>query len=820
MDAPTRVVVTGIGAVTSIGIGRDAFWKSLLDGRSGISPVESFDTRRYQVHLGGEVKAFDPARFVTCQPPGSMGRASQLAIAASRLALGDAGVDPAGVDPARVGVALGTTSGEPEWIERFDDRELAGERDKIGCEFLNGYPCHVLAAHVGSELGFRGVNLVIPTACAAGNYAVAYALDTIRMGDADVMLAGGADAFSRITYTGFARLGAIAPERVQPFDRNRKGMIPGEGSAVLVIERLDRALARGARIYAELAGYGLSCDASHMTAPQGDGAVRAMRAAMHDAGLSPDEISYISAHGTGTPANDRVETIAVKQAFGAAARRVPMSSVKSMLGHTMGAASAIEAAACVLAVAEDRIPPTINLEARDPECDLDYVPARARAIPVETAMNNAYAFGGNNASVIFRKLRAERQGGVNGKQAGVVITGTGIVSALGDRSPTLHAALLEGRTACGAGTLRREQAAGRGVAEVRDFQPRAYLGPGNLRPLDRTGQLAAAAVELALADAGWTLEERERREVGLVLGTTFCSVRTIGEFDRRAMKDGPEYASPIDFSNTVLNAAAGQVAIWHHLRGVNSTVSSGAASGLHAIGYAAQMIRTGRAAALVAGGAEEVCFESFLGFLRAGLLTARGEAAAPRPCDVSRDGTVLGEGAAFLVLESEEDARMRGARILGRVEGCGYGYDSRQLAATKEGPHALTAAIVRALGSGGPAGIGAVMSSASGHRVLDAREAAAIREALGVSASETPVSTIKGHLGETLGAGGALQTIVMLEALRTRQLPPIAGLEQPDSDMEIDLVTGGARAIAPGRALVTALSREGNACALVIAAAL
>jgi 3-oxoacyl-[acyl-carrier-protein] synthase II len=403
MDPRTRVVVTGIGAVTSIGIGREPFWRHLLDGQSGIGKVESFDTSRYHVHVGGEVKAFAPGPYVTRLSPSQMGRASQLAIAAARLALTDSTLDAGSLDPVRVGVSIGTTSGEPEWIERFNDRELAGERDRIGDEFLNRYPCHVLAAHVASELGFRGVNTVIPTACAAGNYALAHALDTIRAGEADVMLAGGSDAFSRITYTGFARLGAIAPERCQPFDKNRKGMIPGEGAAVLIIEPLERAVKRGAPIYAELAGYGLSCDASHMTAPQGNGAVRAMRSALQDAGLTADDISYVSAHGTGTPANDRVEALAVKQAFGD--RRVPISSIKSMLGHTMGAASAIEAAACALAVWDDQVPPTINLEQLDPECDLDCVPGRSRRIPVEAAMNNAYAFGGNNASVIFRKCR-------------------------------------------------------------------------------------------------------------------------------------------------------------------------------------------------------------------------------------------------------------------------------------------------------------------------------------------------------------------------------------------------------------------------------
>ncbi|HZG51790.1 MAG TPA: beta-ketoacyl-[acyl-carrier-protein] synthase family protein, partial [Pyrinomonadaceae bacterium] len=211
----------------------------------------------------------------------------------------------------------------------------------------------------------------------------------------------------RITYTGFARLGAVAPEICQPFDRNRKGMIPGEGAGVLVLEPLKRAVARGAHIYAEVAGYGLSCDAHHMTAahPEGDGAARAMRQALEESGTRPEEVSYISAHGTGTLTNDRLETIAVKSLFKEHAYRVPMSSVKSMLGHTMGAASAIEAAVCALAVHDDRIPPTINLDAADPECDLDYVPNHARAHTVNVAMNNAYAFGGNNASLVLRKYK-------------------------------------------------------------------------------------------------------------------------------------------------------------------------------------------------------------------------------------------------------------------------------------------------------------------------------------------------------------------------------------------------------------------------------
>lgn len=405
MEPRPRVVVTGIGVVTSIGVGAGPFWQALLAGVSGIGPVASFDTARHAAHIGGEVKGFDPTTFLRRLRPASMGRASQLAIAATRLALEDAGLEPTRLDAEATGVSLGTTSGEPTLIERFDEMEIAGTREAIGREFVEQYPCHAMAAHVASEFGLGGPNIVIPTACAAGNYALAFAADSLRSETADVMIAGGSDCFSRITYTGFSRLGAIAPERCQPFDRNRRGMVPGEGAAMLVLERAEYAAARGARIYAELAGYGLTCDASHMTAPQGNGAVRAMQLAMADAGVEPREIGYISAHGTGTTINDRIESAAVKEAFGDAASRVAMSSIKSMLGHTMGAASAIEAAACVLAVHDGALPPTINYETPDPQCDLDYVPNEARRQRVDVAMNNAYAFGGNNASVIVRAYR-------------------------------------------------------------------------------------------------------------------------------------------------------------------------------------------------------------------------------------------------------------------------------------------------------------------------------------------------------------------------------------------------------------------------------
>lgn len=400
------IVVTGIGWVTPLGTGCRDVWSRLLEGRAGTGPVTSFDTSGYNVHQGGEVRGFDPGGSFRRLGPESVGRASQLAVAAARQALEDAGLTEGELDRERTGVVMGTTSGEPQEVERYDDRVVAGELDRVGSEFMDRYPCHVIPGHIAAELELGGFNMMIPAACAAGNYAVAQAVDVLQAGRAERMLAGGADSFSRITYTGFARLGAIAPERCQPFDRERRGMIPGEGAAILVLERLDSARRRGARIYAEVAGYGLSCDAHHMTAahPEGAGAARAMERALDASGLTANDVDYISAHGTGTPTNDRLESLAVHRVFGDRARRVPMSSVKSMLGHTMGAASAIEAAICSLAVHTGQIPPTAHFEHPDPECDVDCVPNVARELPVAVAMNNAYAFGGNNASVVFRRV--------------------------------------------------------------------------------------------------------------------------------------------------------------------------------------------------------------------------------------------------------------------------------------------------------------------------------------------------------------------------------------------------------------------------------
>ncbi len=399
--AKRRVVITGIGVISSIGIGKDEFWKNLIAGKSGISEVTSFDTSQYENHMGGEVKNFNPLDFIDKNKLRHLGRASQLGIAAAKLALSDGKLGSAGSD--RIGVIMGTTMADSQRLEEMDKIWIEQGEREVSAHLVSQYPGNSIASTIGFELGLKGVVSAIPTACSAGNYSIGYSYDLIRRGRMDAMLAGGSDSFSRVAFTGFNRLFAVAPEKCQPFDKNRKGMMVGEGAGVLLLESEESAINRNAHIYAEVIGYALSCDAHHMTAPSIDGIARVIKRALKYSDIDTSDVDYISAHGTGTPANDKTECAAAKEVFGKRAKDIPMSSIKSMLGHTMGAASAIEAIACCLAIEDSVIPPTINYETPDPDCDIDCVPNKAKKCGVRIALNNSLAFGGNDACLVVRK---------------------------------------------------------------------------------------------------------------------------------------------------------------------------------------------------------------------------------------------------------------------------------------------------------------------------------------------------------------------------------------------------------------------------------
>jgi 3-oxoacyl-[acyl-carrier-protein] synthase II len=395
-----RIVVTGLGVVSCFGAGAEEFWQNLIAGRSGVSEVTCV-RGDLPARLAGEVKNFDAAKVTSLPQASALGRTSQFAAAAARLAMTDAGL--AGFESQRVGVVLGTTTGEQQVVESVLESLL--EEKECDPRLMTQMSDGVIANNVADLFGLGACSVVLPAACSGGNFAIAYACELLRAGRVSLALAGGADCLSRHFFYGFARLGALAPEKCQPFDKNRKGIIPGEGAGIIVMETMRSALDRGARVYSQVLGYGLSSDAHHPVAPdpQARGAIVAMKDALFYSGIAAQEIDYISAHGTGTPINDRVEAAAIREVLGG--RRVPVSSIKSMIGHPAGAASALEAIVCNLAIERGIIPPTINYEEPDPDCDLDCVPNVARRAEVETAMNNSQAFLGSNASVIFRKVR-------------------------------------------------------------------------------------------------------------------------------------------------------------------------------------------------------------------------------------------------------------------------------------------------------------------------------------------------------------------------------------------------------------------------------
>lgn len=405
MSQDRRVVITGLGVVSSIGIGKDNFWEALIAGKSGISEINSFDTSKYDRRYGGEIKNFNPEDYIDKKKVKLIGRASQFAIAATKLALQDAGLDLADIVPERTGVAIGTTMGEIQALEEIDKIWVKNGDVEVDPRLIPQYPSNVLSSNVSLEFGLKGPTLLIPTACAAGNYSIGYAYDLLRFGKADIMFAGGADPFSRITFTGFSRLYAMAPEKCQPFDKNRKGMIVGEGAGMVILEPLDTAMKRGAPIYAEVLGYGMSCDAYHMTIPDINGIALVLRTTLRNININPEDVDYVSAHGTGTVPNDKTECQAIKKVFGERNDGMLISSIKSMLGHTMGAASAIEAISCCKSIETGWIPPTINYQTFDPDCNIDCVPNKAREKEINIVLNNAFAFGGNNCCVVLKRYK-------------------------------------------------------------------------------------------------------------------------------------------------------------------------------------------------------------------------------------------------------------------------------------------------------------------------------------------------------------------------------------------------------------------------------
>jgi len=401
--AVPRVFITGVGVVSPVGHGREAFFAALASGKSGISKVTSFDAAPLGREYAGEVKDFHAKDHLTAAELRHTGRCSAMTLAATRMAITDAGIAAGSLRGARTAVVIGTTMGEADVIADLDHAWIRGGTSAVKRTLLPKYGSTLLSVHVARAVGAEGLALTLPGACAAGNYAIGFAADLIRTGRADVVVTGAAEMIQELQFCGFVRLAAVAPTRCQPFDLNRQGLLVGEGAGMLILESEAHAMRRGARLQAEVGGYGLSCDGYHITRPHGEavGSIAAMRGAIDSSGITPDDVDFVNAHGTGTRANDAAEAKVMVDVFGQ--RRVPISSVKSSLGHCMGAASALEAVACVMTLETGIYPPTVGYETLDPECDLDVVANVSRTGKADVVLNNSLAFGGYNAVACFAR---------------------------------------------------------------------------------------------------------------------------------------------------------------------------------------------------------------------------------------------------------------------------------------------------------------------------------------------------------------------------------------------------------------------------------
>ncbi|HVO12097.1 MAG TPA: beta-ketoacyl-ACP synthase II [Vicinamibacteria bacterium] len=413
MSSRRRVVVTGVGLVSPLGIGTEETWRNLLAGRSGAGPITLFDASHHSTRFACEVKGFDPLRWFEKKDLKKVDRFIQFAVAASDLALADAALDPHTTDPLRTGVFVGSGIGGFATIEREHSELMTGGPRRISPFFIPAAIVNLAAGWVSIRTGAKGPNSATCTACTSGAHAVGDSFRLIQHGDCDVMIAGGSEAaITPLGVGGFCAMRALstrndAPEKAsRPFDRDRDGFVIGEGSGIVILEELEHARRRGAKVYAELVGYGMSSDAYHISAPceNGDGAIRVMKATLQDAGVTPEQIDYVNVHGTSTPRGDAVEVVAAKAVFGAHAQRLALSSTKSMTGHLLGAAGGLEAGISALVVRDRVLPPTINLENADPECDLDFVPNRARRADVRCVLSNSFGFGGTNGSLLFKRF--------------------------------------------------------------------------------------------------------------------------------------------------------------------------------------------------------------------------------------------------------------------------------------------------------------------------------------------------------------------------------------------------------------------------------
>jgi 3-oxoacyl-[acyl-carrier-protein] synthase II len=656
------VEITGLGAVTPIGGDVESFWRSLTEGRQGFAPIRLFSTEGHRTHVGAEVRgpaAMDLRRV----DEDLLSRADVLALLAASEALTHARLLETSkgcvTAPGRIGIVVGTAAGGILGLERFFRKRAFEQPVASPRRLLSSFCLSAVATNLAREFVIQGPRMTIATVCSSSGLALAAGKELLEAEDLDYVLVVGTETLSEVTLAGFNSLRSVAPERCRPFDLNRKGLVLGEGAGAMVLERATSVRARNVRSLACLRGYGLTTDLHHFTAPQpqGDAIAKTIGQALTETDAAPTEVHYVNAHGTATPLNDEAETRGLKKALGPWARKIAVSSIKSMIGHALGAASVLEAVATVLSVSRGVAPPTANLETPDPECDLDYVPNRSRRLDIPCALSNSFAFGGSNISLVFSRSPAEdrsEKARLRGPLHIPVITGIGLVTPIGVGLEAFKRGLAEGRS--GLSSLEpvgAEWAGFRGglvdTSHVRDKIPVNIR-----RRLNRQASFLMVSLEEAMADAG--LDPGQEGKRAFVYGSAFGCSGNVHRFYSQLLADGPKFASPQEFNMSVTNAPPAMVAQNLGLHGPIWVFVADEASWDHALHWGAMLIQQGRAEQVLVSAAEEVSESIVAIHQELGLLKGEG-----------REGLELGEGAVTMVIESHGSALARGAGVYGTL---------------------------------------------------------------------------------------------------------------------------------------------------------
>lgn len=731
-DRQIRCVITGLGVISAIGGNVEECWQSILTSKSGIAHTSTLDTANCYADYAAEVKGLE-------ENDPTLDRAAALCLRATGEALSDAGLSDFG-DSERASVIMGSCVGGGRSLERY----YRGGKHK---EDILKLPISAIANQVAESCHAGGVVTNVANACAAGTISIAYAADLIRAGKADVVLAGGTDGFSSVPYAGFLSLHALDENSCSPFNHSH-GITLGEGAGVLVVESYEHAVARGARIYCEILGSGISSDAHHITAPRpdGEGQMNAIRGAIAEAGLTPADIDYVNAHGTGTAKNDEAEFLSLHTIFDGENDDLSVSSTKAMTGHCLGAAGAIEAVFAIKAMVENTIPPTIGYSEDDLATlaekagSLDFCPNVPHKKPLHAVMNNSFAFGGNNASIIFGKEAGEPRRRPDAPE--VVLTGIGLVTPLGNGKQAYL-------NACRADAPLTEAELSSHITTA-DYDAQG-LKMAFYRKLDHLSQMQAVSGMDALHDAAYTVRDENATDIGIIIGTSEGAVGPSCDFQNLITQKGNAGGSAFKFPNTVYNAAGGYLSICAGIKGYNVTVTNGNQSGLQSVAYALQVIRDGRESAMIATGTDEN--DAILSELYHGLGLAAAEPVLPY---AGKEAFSLSDGSVSLLLETASSAAVRGAEPYCRVVGYGMAHSSVPFGRVGGSSDGLTRAIRAALSDARltASDIDGILGFANGLSEVDAEELAGLSAVFDLS--KTPVLSVKERAGEGRAASAAL----------------------------------------------------------------